>query len=396
MLRTLSCVLLAAAGVTADFDAKWYTLDLDKTALERLTPIADELIATHTYEYVWQPMHTFLEAVLPHAAWVEMAPLWAKVLDAYPAFYQEEVRAFYQYLTVNLNRTEWTIGQITMAQLFYEVEDACTSIVAQHTNGTIFHGRNLDYGLPGLSNFTINAKFTRSNQTIAHGTMYLGYSGLLTGQHVEGGDRATWSLSLNERFYGKDWVPYQGTIEEILAGVQNAGFTLRDALMDVPSYEAATALLREKPMPAPAYLTLSGLAAGDGVVITRDRNGTSHAAGTGRGYWKVDTSVGDWYRMETNFDNWEPLTDGRRKVANEGMHAIGQAGANLTGLLHVLETDKVLNSETTYTAMMLNEASYYRTIVREHSDAANAARTQKMHLDVKKKMETLFAWFKQM
>ena len=391
-MRVLSTLLLGVVCVCADFPADKYTVDLDKSAWDRWIPIAEAIIAKHGYENTWAPLHAFLESALPHEDWILMTPLWDKMYMSYPKFYQEEVSAYHKFVTQTLNHTEWTLGQIVMSQLFYEVEDACTSIVAQNANGTIFHGRNLDYGLPGLSNMTIVAEFTRNNKTIARGTVYAGYCGLLTGQHVEP-TGATWSLSLNERFYGKQYIPYEGTIEAILAGVQNAGFCLRDALMDKPSYTEATNYLRTEPMAAPSYLTVSGLAAGEGVVITRDRNGTSHAMGTGRGYFHIDASVGDWYRLETNFDNWEPLTDGRRKTAHEGMNSIGATGANLTGFFNVLSTPNLLNDETTYTSLMLNEADYYWTLVRDHSDEVNARRTEEMRVQVTKKMKSLKKWF---
>ena len=64
-----------------------------------------------------------------------------------------------------------------MVQLFYEVEDACTSIVTQDSNGTITHARNLDYGLPGLANFTATITFQQGGRPVARGTMYVGYCG---------------------------------------------------------------------------------------------------------------------------------------------------------------------------------------------------------------------------
>jgi len=37
------------------------------------------------------------------------------------------------------------VGWATLFNLGYEVSDACTSIVAQTTDGTIIHARNLDF-----------------------------------------------------------------------------------------------------------------------------------------------------------------------------------------------------------------------------------------------------------
>lgn len=40
----------------------------------------------------------------------------------------------------------------------------CTSIVAQDKNGTVYHGRNLDYSLPELRNMTFNAVFLKKGK----------------------------------------------------------------------------------------------------------------------------------------------------------------------------------------------------------------------------------------
>ena len=221
--------------------------------------------------------------------------------------------------------------------------------------------------------------------------MYLGYCGLLTGQHL---GNSPWSVSLNQRFIGKQKVPYLPTIQALLAGVQNVGFTLRDALLEQPSYTVAAAHLRSVKIPAPAYLIAAGSQRGEGVVITRDRNGTSEAHGTGRGFWPLDVASGAWYRLETNFDNWEPITDGRRQAAHKSMDKLGQAGADTAGLIQVLSTPPVLADDTTYTASMQNDVGEYSTLVRQH-DAQSAAQLWQRKLDhVSEQLQLVVKWFR--
>jgi N-acylethanolamine-hydrolysing acid amidase len=50
--------------------------------------------------------------------------------------------------------------------LFYDLTSACTSIVAQTHNGSIIHGRNLDYSLPNLQNITLKVNFTSRGQLV--------------------------------------------------------------------------------------------------------------------------------------------------------------------------------------------------------------------------------------
>lgn len=394
MLRTL-LLATAVVAVSADFAAPKFDVELTKTAYERWAPVGKALLDKHGYEYTWGPLHQFLENALPHNVWKDMAPLWDIVLASYPKYYRDEVIAIYRFLTEH-GFKEWTLGQVTMVQLFYEVEDACTSIVAQHPNGTIFHGRNLDYGLPGLENFTAQIRFTNKGVPVAQGTMYVGYLGLLTGQRLNPDGTGAWGISLDQRFYGEKVIPYIPTVKEMLAGVQNVGFFLRDTIINEESYAAALPKLQNVAIPAPAYLIVSGLNKDEGVIITRDRNGTSKAWGTGRGFWPLDTASGAWYRLETNFDNWEPLTDGRRKHAHEGMDALGAQGVTLDGIFKVLSTPPVLASDTTYTALMQNDAGFYSTTVREHPSDEAERRRQEMLPNVALKLRDLFAWWKAM
>jgi hypothetical protein len=132
-----------------------------------------------------------------------------------------------------------TEGQIAFMQLYYEIDNACTSIVvracplnlqqfnftvlclqAHNPNGTIFHARNLDYSLPGLENITANVQWMKNNETLFYSTQYIGcvffllrlasfgfffytvmrpmpphfrYMGVLTGMRPNG-----WSVSVNQ------------------------------------------------------------------------------------------------------------------------------------------------------------------------------------------------------
>jgi len=131
------------------------------------------------------------------------------------------------------------------------------------------------------------------------------------------------------------------------------------------------------------YLTVAGLGNREGAVITRNRNGTDESGH--RGVWKMGTPPASWYRLETNFDNWKPLTDGRRQAAHKHMNALGQQkAANFDGLLAVLGTPPVLADDTTYTAFMSAALGVYGAIVRSHPKA-NAAQLAALEARVEQK-----------
>lgn len=61
-------------------------------------------------------------------------------------------------------------------------------------DGTFYHGRNLDYGVPGLQDIAVNVNFTSKGKTVYQGTTYTGFIGLLTGMKP-----GAFSLSIDER-----------------------------------------------------------------------------------------------------------------------------------------------------------------------------------------------------
>lgn len=75
-----------------------------------------------------------------------------------------------------------TLGETLLGNLLYEVtayksklaQKACTSIVAEALNGTMYHGRNLDYSFTELlRNATIIVDFQSKGKTLYTGTVVL-------------------------------------------------------------------------------------------------------------------------------------------------------------------------------------------------------------------------------
>ena len=324
---------------TKDVRAPTYVVNLDSPPLERWKTIAE------TYSSDYAILVKEAEDKYP-AKLVELVGKIAGDLDTYmPQPYADELRGVAKYSGLSL-------GLTVLVNIVYDItafarqesgaRGACTSIVATATDGTTYHGRNLDYSLaPILRNLTVVVRFQRGGQTVYTGTTYAGFVGLVTGQRANG-----ITLSLDERNTGEWW---ENIIEAILHGTGSImSFVLRDTLANSSmDYESALGFLRSTPLIAPAYLILGGAKADQGAVITRDR---SHAADV----WEVGSQEGQWYLVETNYDHWKapPSGDNRRDPAIAAMNATGQANINGDTLYKVLSTPPVLNDGTTYTTIM--------------------------------------------
>ena len=218
----------------------------------------------------------------------------------------------------------------------------CTSIVAQTVNGTIYHGRNLDYDFPDLlRDLTIIVDFQQGGQTMYTGTTFAGLIGLATAQKPH-----TYTISVNERNTGTWWM---NAFEALIAGTHGITFLL---VRDVASnkemdFESAINSLANSRVIAPSYIIVGGAKPGEGVVITRDRTAS-------KDLWRMDPENDRWYLVETNYDHWQPppTGDDRRDPAIKAMDGTTRARLNATSLFSVLSTPPVLNDGTTYTAVM--------------------------------------------
>ena len=218
----------------------------------------------------------------------------------------------------------------------------CTSIVAEAINGTIYHGRNLDYTFTSvLSDMTVIVDFQEGGKTVYTGTTFAGMVGLLTAQKPHG-----FTITLDERDQGEWWM---NALEAIVAGTHGiAALHIRDAVATKDmDFESAVIFLADKPLVAPSYLIIGGTKPREGVVITRDRVAALDM-------WRLNAERGRWYLVETNYDHWvpPPSDDDRRDPAIRAMNETTRAGLNPTSLFNVMSTPPVLNSGTTYTVIM--------------------------------------------
>ncbi len=239
---------------------------------------------------------------------------------------------------------------------------ACTSIVTVAENGTLYHGRNLDYGMSELlQNLTIIADFQDNGETIYTGTLFAGMIGLPTGQKPN-----KFTISFNERDSGEFWM---NALEALAAGTHGAvSIAIRDVLANRDmDYRMAVERLTTTPLLAPCYLIVGGVNPYEGAVITRGRERAIDIVWLGFNH--------SWFLVETNYDHWNPppSEDDRRDPAIKAMEAMGRDNVGLSGLFGVLSTYPVLRESTTYTAIMsaANPGLYRSWVRRYHGNRKN-------------------------
>jgi hypothetical protein len=312
-----------------------------------------------------------------------------------PQEYAEEIYGCADYLFNETQQEKW--GWLTILNIGYEISDACTSIVAKLPNGTVIHGRNMDFSIGGpltntLKDVVLVAKVYDGDELKYITTTFAGFIGVITGQKPGG-----YSVTVDTRFYP------QGLWElffEAIVAITERNYTLvsflaRDTLTNVNRYENAVEKLSYGNLIADVYYIVAGL--NDGAIITRNRTGPvdiwrltsgvasdkasysksgvasdkasyskSGVASDKASYSKSGVASGAWYILETNYDHWKnaPWFDNRRGAAINALNMIGQSGMSVESMLSILSTKPVLNIQTEYSFLSVPETSYYHSVTR--------------------------------
>jgi hypothetical protein len=357
MASMIVVVLFAAHSSAApgpppqtSFPVERFVIDLDLPPQQRWSHVMPR------YEGQIQHMFNFVTGFIPSFIRSEVMEAMATVGEALEFFlgvYGLEIQGIADVVGL-------PAGDIALINILYEMVSMCTSIVAESSDGRILHSRNLDFGLGTefttlLQNLTLQVEFQKAGKTLYYGTTYAGYVGLLTGMAP-----GRFGISLNLRHSGD----IMGNVRELLANpdANVVSFLLRRVLETQADYGAALKRLVTEPLISESYIILSGIASGQGAVITRNRTIAADVWTLGGSSQRNDS----WYVLQTNHDHWLPSPPGdhRTDVGMRAMNAIGPDRISLEGLYEVLSTKPLLNAQTTYTTSMAPYNATYTTFMR--------------------------------
>jgi len=287
----------------------------------------------------------------------------ASVLARFPNDWGQEISSIAEII-------DREVGEVIFYNIAYEVMGFCTSIVAMNSDGSIYHGRNLDFGLypdvnwsdiqwdltQDLRPILFNANFTKNGKTLYKSTVFAGYIGLLTGVRQN-----AMTISVDSRFdnnydkYLLDWFINTNDNSQFLT------FTTREAIENYDNYQAAVNFILQSSFIGPAYIIIGGPRPYEGAVCTLGPNRTLV------NYWDIahglpqnDTDQNPWYVLETNYDHWTqpPWFDDRRYPAEACMNELGPENIAIPTLFNVLNGIPNRNRLTTYTSLMVCETGY--------------------------------------
>lgn len=307
---------------------KVYTVDLNNPPSSRWTHVQAEYA---------REIKVFAEN---YAKQISDSELKALVLLLKNGYLNPEMSQELQALALTVNIT---YDQAVFLNFMYEWNAYCTSIVVRLTNGTVIHGRNLDYmSSDFLSETTVQIDVYDKNEYLYTSIGFAWYLGVGTG--IKG----SFSVSQNQRDAGGR----EATFDALAKGYPGDLWILRKAFTNLDTYFSASYYLNVSKLAASTYYIIAGHS--EGSVLTRGRDSLA-------GFESLNSTT--WFLVQCNSDYWTPDPDGRRTAATNMLNEIGQANMNIENLLKVLQTFPVLNPTTVFTSILVPSLGYLNTTV---------------------------------
>lgn len=283
--------------------------------------------------------------------------------DEFPE-YEAELKGF----VALVNDSSYTLRRAFLGQLLYEMGNpsACSGVLWALPNGTVLHGRNMDYRLKftmpdgrklDLPDVTFDYVAYKGGKPLYAATGWPGAIGPI-GVHTAmrfGG----WSFQQNTRLLKNEW---KENLEAAKKGGKAWSWAVRKVLETVPDYATALSKLYDGNYMSPMYFIIAGSGSYEGAVLTIDRLG-HHSSYTPK-IARIDNSSNGWHLVQTNEDlGADALTpwDPRRPMANLYLETAQQKVVSKEHLMKFLHTPFLFNKETVFSTVMIPATGYYKT-----------------------------------
>lgn len=242
----------------------------------------------------------------------------------------------------------------------------CSAVLAAMPDGTVVHGRNMDYAdweltINGTNlhwpEVTIDVLFTKAGKPFIVSAHWPGQTGLHTAMRFGG-----WSFQQNTRFHSLT----TDVLYALLRHSDGFQFRSRRIMETTPDFETAVQKMYNTDMMAPQYFIMAGAKPYQGAVLSMDRGGR-HLPGTPPLMRLGNASAGkrlgtSWYLVQTNDDMFEQPRDHRRpdqelrlSTATQSMVSTEWMWKEMLGLALYME-------DTVFTSVYVPATGYHETL----------------------------------
>jgi len=279
-----------------------------------------------------------------------------------------EFAAEMQGISNDINSPFWTFDRVLLFNNLYELESPtlCSGVLAAQPDGTVIHGRNMDYQflfpMPDGSthdwpDVTFDVNLWREGEKIATIVTWPLWIGVHTGMRYNG-----WTFEQNTRHTNN----HSLNLEAAKQGALPFGLMIRHMLQTIPTFQEATEKIESTNFMAPQYFIMSGAQPWEGAVFTMDRGG-KRLPGTPP-VARIGQVAGAWHLLQTNDDTNNPTWwDPRRPLTEILLATKHQYEVNEDFVWDVIRSYTLFNPLSAFTWVANSRTGYHETIV--HSEA---------------------------
>ena len=146
----LSFLLVTPGAQARDVEAPIFQVDLNAEPAVRWTPSVTYMINTYGFDHSFQNVLNYVTSIIPQPLLTRLEPELLELLKLFPGDAGEEIKGIHSTIDSLGYGDQISLGELAAINLMYEFTVFCTSIVAESEDGSIYHGRNLDYSIQGL------------------------------------------------------------------------------------------------------------------------------------------------------------------------------------------------------------------------------------------------------
>jgi len=342
MLTFFLPVLMVAAERPQLKTVPKFVIDLDVAPQERWKEVVAYYRDSGYLEALYKPDSPLFKKGVHHFVQREFLQAAAPLFDEE---YLGEVDGWIKYG----NNSFMTRERVMEFNMLYEANypSFCSGLLAAKPDGTVVHGRNLDWWLT----LTVRGKQVGWPELTADITMLKGGKPFMNSIHWP----TQLSLATAMRYGG--WTFEQNTRRpkrdagENLAALRQGGrlfgLEARRIMERVPDYETAVETLWNTSWAAPQYFIVSGPKPYQGVVLSVDRLG-QHLPSSPPPL-RLDPLRGKWYLLQTNDDEGKPSHDIRRPNELRKLELASQADVSAGWVLDQMTSLPLLVKDTAFT-----------------------------------------------
>lgn len=280
----------------------------------------------------------------------------------------EEMAGELNGIANHINNPVWTFDSILLFNSLYELESPtlCSGVLAAKPDGTVIHGRNMDYAflyaMPDGSthdwpDVTFDVNFWRDGKKIITTVLWPNHIGVHTGMRYDG-----WTFEQNTRHTNNHSL-------NLVAGRQGSlpfAFAIREMMQTIPTFEEAVEKITSTNWMAPQYFIMSGSKPFEGSVIAIDRGGVTLADTPP--IQKISKTGGAWHLLQTNDDSNKPLEwDYRRPLTEIALSGKDREEVSESFVWDAIRSFTLFNPLTAFTWVATPATGYHETII--HSEA---------------------------